>query len=111
MSLSPSVRKRPSLPRSWANLRLLEAYSHRNAWANLHLLGRPDACLAPRPGKKLAPLEELLPSTTCAAAGFVKAQELVRVHASGAQIATPEAKQAKPKAYKSEAPGVVIQAR
>ena len=36
----------PGWPRSWANLRLLELYSHRNAWANLHLLGQPDAFVA-----------------------------------------------------------------
>ena len=36
------VRKTPSWPRSWANFSLLQLYFHRNAWANLHLLGRPD---------------------------------------------------------------------
>jgi hypothetical protein len=40
------VRKTPSWPRSWANFSLLELYSHRNAWANLHLLGQPNTFLA-----------------------------------------------------------------
>jgi hypothetical protein len=44
----PSAKKTPSWPRSWANFSLLELYSHRNAWANLHLLGQPDAFLAHR---------------------------------------------------------------
>jgi hypothetical protein len=35
------VRKTPSWPRSWVNFSLLSLYSHRNAWANLHLLGQP----------------------------------------------------------------------
>ena len=39
---SLQVRKAPSWPRSWANFSLLQLYFHRNAWANLHLLGRPD---------------------------------------------------------------------
>jgi hypothetical protein len=34
------VRKTPSWPRSWANLSLLQLYSHRNAWANPHRLGQ-----------------------------------------------------------------------
>ena len=33
------VRKTPSWPRSWANFSRLLLYSHRNAWANLDLLG------------------------------------------------------------------------
>jgi hypothetical protein len=33
------VRKTPSWPRSWANFSRLSLYSHRNAWANLDLLG------------------------------------------------------------------------
>ena len=37
------VRKTPSWPRSWANFGLLELYFHRNAWANLHLLGQPNS--------------------------------------------------------------------
>jgi hypothetical protein len=41
------VRKTPSCPKSWANLGLLWLYSHRGAWANLHLLGQPDTFLAP----------------------------------------------------------------
>jgi hypothetical protein len=44
------VRETPSWPRCWANFSLLWLDSHRNAWANLHLLGRPDALLAARPG-------------------------------------------------------------
>ena len=32
----------PGWPRSWANFSLLSLYSHRNAWANLHLLGQPN---------------------------------------------------------------------
>ena len=40
------VRKTPSWPRSWANFSLLPLYSHRNAWANLHLLGQPNTFLA-----------------------------------------------------------------
>ena len=34
------VRKTPSWPRSWANFRRLSLYSHRNASANLLLLGQ-----------------------------------------------------------------------
>jgi hypothetical protein len=41
------VRPTPSWPRSWANLSLVSPYPHRNARANLHLLGQPDAVLAP----------------------------------------------------------------
>ena len=33
------VRKTPSWTRSWANFSLLQLYSHRNAWANLHVVG------------------------------------------------------------------------
>jgi hypothetical protein len=44
------VRKAPSWPRSWANFSLLQLYSHRGAWANLHLLGQPDTFLAADPG-------------------------------------------------------------
>ena len=40
------MRKTPSWPRSWAIFSLLELYSHRNAWANLHLLGQPNSFLA-----------------------------------------------------------------
>ena len=36
----------PSWPRSWANFSPLSLYSHRNAWANLHLLGQPNTFLA-----------------------------------------------------------------
>ena len=40
------VRKTPGWPRSWANFILLPLYSHRNAQANLHLLGQPNTLLA-----------------------------------------------------------------
>ena len=40
------VRKTPSWPRSWANFSFLQLCSHRNAWANLHLLGQPNNFLA-----------------------------------------------------------------
>ena len=40
------VRKTPSRPRNWANFSLLQLYSRRNAWANLHLLGQLDTVLA-----------------------------------------------------------------
>jgi hypothetical protein len=33
--------------RSWANFSLLQLYYHRNAWANLHLLGQSNTFLAP----------------------------------------------------------------
>jgi hypothetical protein len=45
-SLDNQVRKTPSWPRSWANVRSLSLYSHRNAWANLHLLGQPNTLRA-----------------------------------------------------------------
>ena len=38
---SAVVRKTPGWPRSWASFSLLQLYSHRDAWANLHLLGQP----------------------------------------------------------------------
>ena len=41
------VRKTPSWPRSWANFNPLSLYSHRNAWASLHLLGQTNTFLAP----------------------------------------------------------------
>ena len=40
------VREAPSWPRSWANFRLLQLRSHRNASANLHLLEQPNTFLA-----------------------------------------------------------------
>jgi hypothetical protein len=40
------VRKPPSRSRSWGNFSRLQLYSHRNAWANLSLSGRPDTVLA-----------------------------------------------------------------
>ena len=43
------VRKTPSWPRSWTNCSPLQLCSHRNAWANLHLLGQPGAFLARSP--------------------------------------------------------------
>ena len=36
------VRSTPSWPGSWANRSLVSLYFHRNARANLHLLGQPD---------------------------------------------------------------------
>ena len=42
------VRKTPSWPRSWANFSILQLYSHRRGWANLHLLGQPNTFLATR---------------------------------------------------------------
>jgi hypothetical protein len=41
------VRETPSWPRSWANFSLLWLSAHRNARASLHLLGQPNAPLAP----------------------------------------------------------------
>jgi hypothetical protein len=43
------VRKPPSRPRCWPNFSLLQLCSHRNAWANLHLLGPPNTFLARAP--------------------------------------------------------------
>ena len=40
------VRKTPSWPRSWAKSSLISLHSHRNAWANLLLLGQPETFLA-----------------------------------------------------------------
>jgi hypothetical protein len=40
------VRKTPSWPRSWANFSLLQLYSRRDSWANLHRLGQPNTFLA-----------------------------------------------------------------
>jgi hypothetical protein len=40
------VRKTPSWPRSWANFSLLQLYLHRNAWANLHIVGQPNTFIA-----------------------------------------------------------------
>jgi hypothetical protein len=42
------VTKPPSWLRSWANLGLLSLHSHRNAWADLHMLG---AGLTPPPAR------------------------------------------------------------
>jgi hypothetical protein len=36
------VRKTPSRPRSWANFSRFHLYPHRDAWANLDRLGRPN---------------------------------------------------------------------
>jgi hypothetical protein len=33
----------PSWPRSWGNFSLVSLCSHRNVWANLHILGQPNA--------------------------------------------------------------------
>jgi hypothetical protein len=43
--LETKVRKTPSWPRSWASVSLLSLYPHRNARANLHILGQPDTLL------------------------------------------------------------------
>ena len=40
------VRRPPNWPRSWANSSLSQQYSHRNAWANLYILGQPNTFLA-----------------------------------------------------------------
>jgi hypothetical protein len=40
------ARKTPSWPRSWATFSLLQLYSRRNSWANLHLLGQTNTILA-----------------------------------------------------------------
>jgi hypothetical protein len=56
--MTPEVRKTPSQPRGWANSSPLLLHSHRNAWASLRLLGRPNSLLAgdnPRGGAGLAP--------------------------------------------------------
>ena len=45
-SSGAQVRTTPSWPRSWANLSLFCLYSHRNVWANSHLLGQPNTFLA-----------------------------------------------------------------
>jgi hypothetical protein len=36
------VREKPSWLRSWVNSSRLQLYSHRNPWANLHLLAQPN---------------------------------------------------------------------
>jgi hypothetical protein len=59
------VRNTPSWPRSWANFSLLWLHSHRNAWANWHLLGQPNtflaqAAAAPRAGRALRVLRRRL---------------------------------------------------
>jgi hypothetical protein len=45
-NIAGQVRKPPSWPRSWANFSLLQLYSRRKAWANLHVLGQPNTFLA-----------------------------------------------------------------
>ena len=40
------ARMTPSWPRSWGNLGRLSRFSRRNAWANLHPSGHPNAFLA-----------------------------------------------------------------
>jgi hypothetical protein len=40
------VRKTPIWPGNWSNFSVLQLYSHRNAWANLHILGQPNTFLA-----------------------------------------------------------------
>jgi hypothetical protein len=44
--VGPPRRRVRKTPRSRANFSLLQLYSHRSAWANLHLLVQPDALLA-----------------------------------------------------------------
>jgi hypothetical protein len=44
--IAAQVRKTPSWLRTLANFSLLSLYSHRNAWANLHLLGQRNTVLA-----------------------------------------------------------------
>jgi hypothetical protein len=44
--VTTKVRETPSWPGSWANSSPFSLYSHRNAWANVHLLGQPDAVLS-----------------------------------------------------------------
>ena len=44
------VRRTPSCPKIWADCSRLQPYSHRNAWAISHILGRPNASLAPGQG-------------------------------------------------------------
>jgi hypothetical protein len=46
VDLTTKVRKTPSWARSWASFSLLSLYSHRNALANLHLLGQPNTFFA-----------------------------------------------------------------
>ena len=41
-----NVRKTPSWPRSWPNFSHLQLHFHRNALANLHILGKPNTPLA-----------------------------------------------------------------
>ena len=46
-SKTAKVSKTPTRwPRSWANFSLLSLHFHRNAWANLHVLGQPNTFLA-----------------------------------------------------------------
>jgi alpha-mannosidase len=47
-STLPSEKDANGWPRSWANFSLLWLYSHRNAWANYHILGQPNTFLAAR---------------------------------------------------------------
>jgi hypothetical protein len=49
------VKNISSWPRSWANFSLFWLYSHRNAWANLHLLGQPNTFLAADTDASTAP--------------------------------------------------------
>ena len=45
------VRQMPSWPRRWANSSPLSLYFHKNAWANSHLVGQPDAFRATESGE------------------------------------------------------------
>ena len=55
------VREPPRWPRSWANFSLFWLYSHPNAWANLYLLGQPNAFLATVMSKLAQKLGQLQP--------------------------------------------------
>ena len=75
-----NVRKAPSWPKSWANLSLSQPHSHRNEWANLYLLGQPDAFPFSFEGPAALP-------EGVAAAG--RAQDLARVLPGAQDRASP----------------------
>jgi Ca2+-binding EF-hand superfamily protein len=79
----PQVRKTPSWPRSWANFSLLQLYSHRNAWANLHLLGQPNTFVVSIAATvpELGPLHDhRLSSLLCLREGAVRRGAAQRVY-------------------------------
>jgi hypothetical protein len=49
------VRKTPCRSSSWADFSLLQLYSHRNSWANVHLLGQSNNFLGAGAGIGDAP--------------------------------------------------------